>query len=451
MRNRFQIEDLTAQGAWGVVFRAVDVESGAVVAVRRFFPFGIESGGLQEDERESYRLAVERLAAVRHPALRSVVGGGCDPVDGMPYLATEWVAGGSLAERLAGGALEAGEAIALMGRVLEVCGALSGVLGEDACWVELEPASILAGEGGRGFTFGICPMRWLGADVGGRGMEPLVALADAVMGWQGRVVGDTAGGGLGGWLKWLRMHAAAASVRDARQALSAATGGRVATPTERLDPAPVGPPPRVVMRPVVAPMAVPAGGVNRGWVVAAILAAVVVLAAVGWVVSGSGNGGSDGEMAVGAGPREQRSADEASERAAELSQRLAAGDVVDGDGQAGRLTAVRERGGHYLVGESDLMVLRKGERLVVEAVLVRIRPSGSGKTVYFEFSATPAADEVRGYFMTASAPEGVEAEVFETFVGKKVRLSGVVRVDPFSGGRRPELLIEDAGAVVPVP
>jgi hypothetical protein len=200
--RRFQIEELVTQDAWGVVFRAVDGETGEEVALRRFFPFGMEGGGLQEEERTAYAVAVARLRGVAHPALRSVVGGGCDPVDGMPFIATQWVKGELLSERLGQGALSPPEAIYLLEQVLEVSGVLSEVLAEEACWVETELGTVVIGEegSGRDFTFWISPLKWLGADESQRSLEPLIGLAEAAMGWQGRVVGDGAGGGLGGWV-----------------------------------------------------------------------------------------------------------------------------------------------------------------------------------------------------------------------------------------------------------
>ena len=50
-------------------------------------------GGLLEEEQAAYNIAVGRLAGLQHPALRAVVCGGCDPVDGIPFIATEWIEG----------------------------------------------------------------------------------------------------------------------------------------------------------------------------------------------------------------------------------------------------------------------------------------------------------------------------------------------------------------------
>ena len=110
MQNRFQIEDLVDQNESGVVFRAIDTETGAPVALRRFFPFGIGGGGLSEDEQQAYQIAISRLANMRHRSLRAIIAGGCDEVDGIPFIATEWIEGGPLSDTLAQGPLPAEEA-----------------------------------------------------------------------------------------------------------------------------------------------------------------------------------------------------------------------------------------------------------------------------------------------------------------------------------------------------
>jgi hypothetical protein len=91
--KRFEIEDIVDQDASGVVFRAVDSSTGREVALRRFFPFGPDGGGLEGDEQLAYGNAVEILTGLQHPGLRAVVGGGCDSVDGLPFIATEWIDG----------------------------------------------------------------------------------------------------------------------------------------------------------------------------------------------------------------------------------------------------------------------------------------------------------------------------------------------------------------------
>ena len=100
LSRRFEIQDIVAQDSFGVTFRALDTRTGEPVALRRFFPFGADGGGLFDEERSDYAAAVARLVSLQHPGLRGVLTGGCDPVDGMPFVATEWIDGDSVAAML---------------------------------------------------------------------------------------------------------------------------------------------------------------------------------------------------------------------------------------------------------------------------------------------------------------------------------------------------------------
>jgi hypothetical protein len=237
LRSRFQIEDLMIQDATGVVFRAIDTHTGMSVAVRRFFPFGAAGGGLQPDEETAYKIAIARLAGLKHPALRSVICGGCDPVDGMPFIATEWIEGNPIEPIVRQEPLPAAAAAQLLMQALEVSELLSQVLAEEAVWVETDLDTIILGSeaSGRGFTFWISPLKWLGGPEQARGLRSIITLAEEVLGWGGLVVGDQAGGGLGAWLRWLRDAADTASLQEARENLAAALGeepplGRDAVP-----------------------------------------------------------------------------------------------------------------------------------------------------------------------------------------------------------------------------
>jgi hypothetical protein len=235
--KRFQIEDLIVQDASGVVFRALDSETGKPVAVRRFFPFGASGGGLLPDEQTAYNIAIGRLSGIKHPALRSVISGGCDPVDGIPYIATEWVDGDSIQGLVDQGTFRAETATELLTQALEVCELLSQVLAEEAVWIETDLQTIIMGNHGSGrrFTFWISPLKWLGS-VGDRstGLLSIVTLAEQIMGWQGRVVHDQAAGGLGGWLKWLRSCAVFTSLREARENLAASVGAEPPPDADKL-------------------------------------------------------------------------------------------------------------------------------------------------------------------------------------------------------------------------
>lgn len=223
--SRFEIEDIVSQDKRGIVFRAHDSEKGHTVALRRFFPFGQEGGGLSEEEAVAFRIAAKRLDGVRHDSLRSVIAGSVDPIDGMPFIVAEWIDGAPLDTILDGGKLDAAHVTELLRLALEVSLALSEVLGEEVVWVETEPDSIYVGsqESCRGFVFWLSPFKWLGAEFGSRKLAAIVELGERLAGWKGKIIGDQAGNGLGGWLKWMKANPDA-GLAEALEALAATTG-----------------------------------------------------------------------------------------------------------------------------------------------------------------------------------------------------------------------------------
>ncbi len=275
MIRRFQIEDLVAQDATGVVFHAIDSETGAEVAVRRFFPHGPDGGGLTEAEQSAFAIVIERLSTLSHPALRAVISGGCDPVDAMPFIATEWVEGDPLDAVLGDAAMPPEAAALLISQALEVSELLSQVLAEEAVWVETGLHSVVVSrtDSGRGFTFWVSPFKWLGVD-GNRDLRSIIPMVETAMGWTNQSVPDQAGRGLGGWLRWLRQHADSASLREARETLAASLGSEPPVPA-----------PRLVSRATMPPRRIPlsAGRKSSAFPVGRCLAVLAMLCAVGSV------------------------------------------------------------------------------------------------------------------------------------------------------------------------
>lgn len=219
MTGRYEIQDILTQDASGVVFHAEDRESGKSVVLRRFFPYGPEGGGLQEAERKAYLAALDRLREVRHPTLRTVLDGGCDPVDGIPFLVTEWVEGRRLSELLKERALSPGSTKALITHALEASIALAGAFGEEAVWVETSPEAIILPVEGETLTFWACPLKWLGSPEKRGGLLPLAKLAEKALHWRGKPVAGTAQG-LGSWVKAVRENPDRWTLQDAITALS---------------------------------------------------------------------------------------------------------------------------------------------------------------------------------------------------------------------------------------
>ncbi len=220
----FEIEDIVTQDKHGIVFRGRLADTGELVAIRRFFPFGKDGGGLENEEGVAYEIAAKRLATVEHVCLRSVIRGGVDPIDAMPFLVTQWVEGDSLKAVLADETLDPALVIDVLRIALEVSVVLSQVLGEEAVWVETDVSSIVVGnqESGRGFTFWISPMKWLGSQHEERKLSSIATLGEELLGWRKKLVSDQAGYGLGGWLKWLRANSEG-SLEEALDMLTACT------------------------------------------------------------------------------------------------------------------------------------------------------------------------------------------------------------------------------------
>ncbi|MCU0780138.1 MAG: hypothetical protein MUF04_03430, partial [Akkermansiaceae bacterium] len=259
MSERFVIQEIITQDWSGVLFRAMDMESGKFVGLHRFFPFGltgVEAEGLSGDEREEYRAGVQQIAEFWHPSFRTVLTGGCDPVDGVPFVVTEWIEGESLAEILEKkGPLGPETAFELFNEALQLCEALSAKLGAEALWVSMLPEMIVldTDKHSRGFTFGLSPNRWLVDSRDRRSLKPMANLLDHVMGWSGRMVGDHMGSGLGSWVKWLRGPGQTASLTEARRMLARTTGREPLMPAG--EPGPPVPPSAAFSAPVGAQQA----------------------------------------------------------------------------------------------------------------------------------------------------------------------------------------------------
>lgn len=165
-----------------MTFEALDRESGKTVVLRRYFPFGRDGGGLSPVQAEDYEALLTQLSEVRHAGMRSLVAGGCDPQDGMPFLVSERVAGPALADALQQGPVAAASVIALIDRALEVSALISETLGMQAVWVETSPSAIVVSEDDpeRGFTFWISPLNWLHEADTHPGLSPVLELLRAV-------------------------------------------------------------------------------------------------------------------------------------------------------------------------------------------------------------------------------------------------------------------------------
>ena len=451
--RRYEIQEMLSQDAHGVVFLAMDRESGSDVVLRRFFPFGPGGGGLEGDERTAYTAAVERLKGITHPAMRTILDGGCDPVDGMPFLVTECVEGPRLAEHLKERPLSPGSTKALLDHALEVSQVLAGVLGEEAVWVETAPEAVILSQGqeGRSVTFWISPMRWLGQAEERQGLLPLVALGEAAMHWQGRVISDQAGDGLGAWFKAIKAHPDRWTLEEARVTLHAAkmlvgepssTLGRASAPSVPTVSLPM---PSAVpsFQPVLKPQVS-----YLPWVFASLLvlgttglivwkvflkpagpAKPAVTAAATAPAKPEGKAAPAKPAAAAPVPESDPEMDAAariSARAAELAKEQQEFPVIPsapGMGDTAGIDAQLVEIGTKLRGQIGSQVTFKGP-------LFGVRDSDSGKTRYIEFGTSREPNAVCVRYLTKDGDSDMSKEELMKLVGKQVTIKGEVVADP---------------------
>jgi hypothetical protein len=104
LRDKFRLEARIGRGGMGVVYRAVDLHLGRLVAVKTLpWVAPYLSTRLRREARA--------MAAVAHPNLAMIYG--VEFFRGIPMLVVEYLAGGTLADRLRRGPLDWPEAVAL--------------------------------------------------------------------------------------------------------------------------------------------------------------------------------------------------------------------------------------------------------------------------------------------------------------------------------------------------
>lgn len=469
MSQRFQIEDLVDQDNSGVVFRALDTRAGGEVALRRFFPFGGKGGGLDKGEQIAYGLAIQRLAGVSHTALRSVISGGCDPVDAMPWVATEWVDGMTVQVLIERGPIAEGQVVELMQQILEVCQFLSKALGEEVMWVDTNLNTIVIGAAGcgRGITFWVGPERLLGSSDQQCNFTSIITLAEEVIDRSGKVAPSPVGVGLDRWLKWLRGASGTTSFQEAREMLVSCVGVSPAAPTKHLV--------HQAARPVVAARKKKS---SRMPVVVVACLVLLALGVGGWflvrrneitlgkaeetAVSQAKTISPQPEVAlvglskqqdvgsktasvetVVSKPGRDRSPAEASQRATEL---LAARQDSERDLQA-RRAEIQKRGGIFEVGDDALLLEQKNSEVQLRGQVtgVQFSDKGKGATLYMDFLKSDSRSGVRGFVMRADLNGAMSLALLENLVGKTIQLRG--KVSTPTSRSRPEIEIKNFDSI----
>jgi len=435
--NRFHIEDIIAQDTEGITYRALDMQTDAMVAIRRFFPFDDNDTGLHGREQASYNVAISRFTGLNHPALRAVVGGGCDPIDSIPYIATEWVEGDTLQSIIERGPLPPEVAAVLLTQALEVCEFLSKAVAEEAIWVETDLQTIVLGNEatGRSFTFWNSPTKWLGRNEQSRRFATIATLAEEIMGWNNQTIRDDAGRGLGRWIKWLRGVPPTTPIREVREMLATTVTTELPTNIQdimiKAPPQPVSPPVKVRQptksKPaepakIEPPIKVEKSSSPKKWMIPALLMLMVAgLAEFGWYVYRGKHNKTNGDTAENV-----------------------SGSMQDFSGLGnteGQTYEIIPWDSHQRLSQSS------GKTIILEGVAKEIESSHTGKTVYILFANASEKSMVRaGIEANQETPASIK-KTFESFIGKKIHFTGSLAIRTTPGSSRPEVMAKNLSAI----
>lgn len=453
--SRFQIEEMLSQDAHGAVFLAMDAETQREVLLQRFFPFGAGEGGLEGDELASYDRAIGRMKELEHPHLRRVIGGGCDPVDGIPYMVTETRSAMSLREFQMQAVLNVAQGRGLAEAALELLVWLEQTFGQSADWLALHAEDVEVIGEVESFRFCVDPMKWLGLRKGPGAVKELAALVEDCMGWTGRVVTGSTAGMLSGW-----MRTAKTRELTPEEALTVLRGG----PVPVSSPAPTVHSPTLTA-PILADPSSPSyqappppirSGSHAVWFVLGSLVAAGAIAATGIVwykVRHSNEKTNEKTLAVTserkssppkktavAAPasvvadatkeekslsvsEEQKLREKIEQRALELQRGIAKGDPANSASEK----KAPKRSDDYSPAEHKAIREQIGEEIAIKERVAKVRLSSSGKSLYIEFQGDGAATErACGRYLTSLGVEGMSVSELGGLEGKSVRIKGVV-------------------------
>ena len=124
IQGRFSLEARIGRGAFGDVYRAVDRETGALVAVKRLHQNLDEPVSAERFQREA-----RMLARVYHPHVVRYVAHGPDD-DGRKCIVVEWLEGHDLADRMKRRRVSADDAIEIARSYIPVLEAAATVVSE---------------------------------------------------------------------------------------------------------------------------------------------------------------------------------------------------------------------------------------------------------------------------------------------------------------------------------
>ena len=448
------------QDASCVTFRAVDITTDETVSLRRFFPSGPDGTGLDTSQQTRFIEDMDGLTGFRHNAFRTIKSCGCDPVDGMPFIASEWVEGSTLLTCLNSAPLTPEMAIHLLDTALDVSEKISELASHEAVWVASGLSSIIIGteECGRPLTFSISHFKWVSEDIEKpRGLESLITLTEAVMGWQGVTVNDYTANGLGAWFRWLKNNAQTATLTETRQKLTSCIGAEPPKPMKR-SVRPASPSSRKSAKKSRISKARPAifgclalGLVGlAGWLLvrhnsASLLKPTSIPEPAPIASTSALDAGLPDEVQL---PDPTLEGTPAEPETAQLEEPAHDEKVAETPTPVESVAAPSDSAPEvFAATDYDRLLKQRNQIVTLEGPMESIGHSKSGNTLYLQFSQKPSPLDPRVGIIVKTAPASLTEPELKLLIGKKLRVTGKVRIDPVGKSFRPVLIVQSPSAI----
>jgi hypothetical protein len=458
--QRFQIEDLVEQDASCVTFRAVDTTSGETVALRRFFPCGPDGPGLDADGQTRFREELDLLGEFRHPAFRKIQFHGCDPVDGMPFIASEWIAGSTLRRCLNSAALSPEMAFHLLDTALELSQQISETLAHEALWIEVGLTSIIVGNenSDRPLSFSISHLKWVSDEIAPpSGLEALIGLTESILAWNGLVVNDYSAKGLGAWFNWLNNTAQTATLAEAREKLASCFGTEPPKPMKRPARQSSKPPKKTAKksrlakaRPAITAFVALSIFGLAGWLLVRHNSASLIKPHISFQESArlastsALDAGMPEEPSLPAPALEGTPAapEPLSLTPADNESKVAENSPAPAPAPAPSQARSDSAPEIFAASDFDRLLTQRNQIVTLEGTMESIGHSKSKSTLYLQFSPQPASLDPRVGVLVKSAPASLSEPELRSFIGKKLQITGKVRIDPVGKSFRPVVILQ---------
>lgn len=429
MKLKYRIEDMLSQGHQGAAFRATDAESGHVVVLRRYFPFGRGCEGLDAAGRKAFEDSLGDLCSVRHESLTTVVGGACDDIDGYPSIANEWIDGETLEILHARSMLGVDDVLKVLDAAISVSLWLSQNFGREALWVETGLTAVIRRNSNMAhdYVFSISPFKWLGISKSDGDLLALSGLASQLLQGVPHANGDTKFSGLVHWIEWLRVAPKSTSLEQARNKLSLLMQSAARAPVRKSSPPQAKAKPSLPHRPKRTTGAVL-------WVNLFLAISTIALGGYAYQVKQSRADAKKPQTHLKAAKSSTKKSVATKKKPEPRTARssnpsdASATDVIPWDNHARLLEQVRRK-------------------VTIEGPAGRVDQSKSGKTLYLVFHGGEKPESSRvGIRLGKGSPDAIRSEL-SAFVGKKIRASGEVKKEMQGNLSSPAVMINDVSAI----